>query len=188
MTVETRAKVIRVSFGAKDPKGAQKLFEQADEIDLDPKAYEQAEELYRRALRLDPSHTSARTNLGNVRYRRGDVAEAVRHWQDSACIDPMQPEPYYNMGVVRLENGDLSGAILFFRNAIRILPRNESELEAAIHYNLASALDESGDVEAARIHWQKHLDLTPDSEWAERARAFLADTSRLTLIRGGKGP
>jgi tetratricopeptide (TPR) repeat protein len=178
--------VLRAHFGAKDKRGAQAAFDEADKIDTDPKRYEQAEELYRKAIRLNPSLANARTNLGNVRYRRGDRDSALRHWQDALRVDPQQPEAYYNTGVAYLDNSEPRRAIPFFQTALGIVPKDELRLAADIHYNLASAFDELGYLDNARVHWKKHIELAPDSESAKYARTFLANTGRLVSIRGGK--
>lgn len=188
--------VVRVAFGAKDPERAQALYMQAGTLDESPSTYAEAEELYREAIRLDPSLAVARTNLGNIRFRRGALQEAIQHWQDASRIDPKQPEAYYNIGFAYLDESQPSKAVPFFRAALSVTEDGD-RIAADTHYNLASAFDEMGDVDSARVHWQKHVDLAPDGEWADYARKFLRDTNpspapppvrkpHLTPIRGGK--
>ena len=55
----------------------------------------------------------------------------------------------------------MDNAILFHRKAIH----EDSEFADA-HFNLARALEKFVDMEGAREHWQRYLDLDSSSEWA----------------------
>jgi tetratricopeptide (TPR) repeat protein len=183
--------VVCVAFGTKDPERARELYNQADLIDTDPASYAQAEKLYREAIRLDPSLAVARTNLGNVRFRRGDGHEAAQCYQDALRIDSNQVEATYNLGVIHSEWGEPARSIPFYELALSICPPGDPML-ADIHYNLALSLDEIGNVERARSHWKACSDLDPDSEWGRRAKRFFESTEptvhkpHLVSIRGGR--
>jgi Flp pilus assembly protein TadD len=51
----------------------------ASTLDEDPTTFDEAETLYKKAIDLDPQLAIAYTNLGNIRFRRGDEpgAEAL---------------------------------------------------------------------------------------------------------------
>jgi hypothetical protein len=187
-----------VILGQFDHVGATEAFNRASELDGDPKTYEDAEKLYRKALRLDPRFSEAWINLGNLRHRRCDSFEAIECYQAALRIDGKQVEPYYNIGCVYAENGTPTKAVRHYEQALYVFGLTQSgntldkQLLADIHYMLAVALDETGDVSAARGHWQHYIDLLPHSEWADCARVWLEDTAalvdkpRLVAIRGGK--
>ena len=42
-------------------------------------------------------------NLGVARYRQGDLARAVAHWNMARAISPRDPDPAHNLAVVRAE-------------------------------------------------------------------------------------
>ena len=44
------------------------------------------------ALRLDPSHAEAHSNLGVALARRGRVVEAIDHYREALRLDP-EPDP-----------------------------------------------------------------------------------------------
>jgi hypothetical protein len=190
-----------VVHGQFDHVGATEAFNRASELDVDPKTYADAEKLYRKALRLDPRFSEAWINLGNLRHRRRDSFEAIECYQTALRIDGKQVEPYYNIACVYAENGTPTKAVRHYEQALYIFGLTQSgatldkQLLADIHYNLAVALDETGNVSAARGHWQSYIDLSPHGEWADAARMWLKDTAsavvsgskpQLVAIRGGK--
>ena len=80
------------------------------------------EELYRRAIELDPWLAIAYTNLGNVCFRRGDEEGAETFYRKALEIEAAQPEAQYNLGYVMLERGHAAEAVTFFKGAIAASP------------------------------------------------------------------
>jgi hypothetical protein len=190
-----------VVHGQFDHVGATEAFNRASELDGDPKTYEDAEKLYRKALRLDPRFSEAWINLGNLRHRRCDSFEAIECYQAALRIDGKQVEPYYNSACVYAENGTPTKAVRHYKQALYVFgligfSKNlDKQLLADIHYNLAVSLDETGNTYAAREHWQRYIDLLPQGEWVEQAKQWLIVTAapttekpkpQLVAIQGGK--
>jgi tetratricopeptide (TPR) repeat protein len=129
-----------------------------------------AEHCYRQALALDGGLAAARTNLGSLAYRRGDVATAREAFEAALAIDPDQPEARFNLANIVLETGDLELAVAEFRRVLQTAPDF-----ADAHYNLAVALESLGGRAAARAHLERYLALETDATpWAEQARALIA--------------
>jgi DNA-binding transcriptional MerR regulator len=160
-------RLLRPSAGT-EARTAYDLYTRASGLDEDPKTFDDAEMLYRRAIHLDPSLAIAYTNLGNIRFRRGDEAGAERLYAQALEVDPDQPEAHYNIGYVTLERGDAERAVPFFEKAILVDPRF-----ADAHFNLAMALEGLGAKQRARPHWKRYLELEPEGTWAEIARQHL---------------
>ena len=99
-------RVLRPETSRARARTAYDLYVRASALDEDPATYDEAEELYARAIRLDPSLAIAYTNLGNIRFRRGDEAGAEELYRRALEIDARQPEAHYNLGYVMLERGD----------------------------------------------------------------------------------
>jgi tetratricopeptide (TPR) repeat protein len=161
-------RVLRPNAGRARAKTAYDLYVRASQLDEDPATMEEAEALYKRAVELDPWLAIAYTNLGNIRFRRGEEEQAVELYRRALMIDTVQPEAQYNLGYVMLERGLASEAIEFFNGAIRSDPRF-----ADAYFNLAMAYEQTGDAEAARPCWRKYLEIEPTGTWADIARRHL---------------
>lgn len=144
------------------------LYRQALRIDEKAERFDEAEQLYTRALQLDPTLAIAYTNLGNVRYRRGDHAGAERLYRRALACESDQPEAQYNLGYLLLESGDAAGAIKHFEVALESDPRF-----ADAWFNHALALEHLGRALDARPSWSRYLDLEPRGPWANVARRYL---------------
>jgi tetratricopeptide (TPR) repeat protein len=147
---------------------AYELYMKASALDEDPATYDEAEELYTKALHHDPSLAIAYTNLGNVLFRRGEEERALGLYQRALAIDPDQPEAHYNIGYVALERGEGPTAVVHFERAVRSDARF-----ADAHFNLAMALEQAGEADRAQQHWRRYLDLEPTGTWADVAQQHL---------------
>ncbi len=144
------------------------LYARASALDEDPASFEEAEKLYQRAIDLDPQLAIAYTNLGNIRFRRGDEPGAEVLYRKALELDERQPEAHYNLGYVMLERGFASRAVTYFEAAIKADPRF-----ADAHFNLAMAYEALSDKARARGHWKRYLELEPTGTWADIARDHL---------------
>jgi tetratricopeptide (TPR) repeat protein len=161
-------RMLRPETSASRARTAYDTYVEASTLDENPATYDKAEELYARAIRLDPSLAIAYTNLGNIRFRRGDEPGAEELYRRAIEVDPRQPEAHYNLGYVMLERGDAASAAPFFERALEGDPRF-----ADAHFNLAMAFEQLGERAHARPHWKKYLDLEPSGTWADVAREHL---------------
>jgi tetratricopeptide (TPR) repeat protein len=161
-------RVLRPARSATSGQTAYDLYTQASSLDEDPATYDEAEALYARAIRFDPHLAIAYTNLGNVRFRRGDEEGALALYRKALEIEPAQPEAHYNIGYVALEHGDARTAVVHFEKAIEADARF-----ADAHFNLAMALERERQPRRAREHWRNYLLLEPMGTWAEVARKHL---------------
>ncbi|MDP9002907.1 MAG: tetratricopeptide repeat protein [Myxococcota bacterium] len=161
-------RVLRPETSATRARTAYEMYVQASALDEDAATYEQAEALYQRAIQIDPSLAIAYTNLGNIRFRRGDEIGAEAMYRRAIEVDPRQPEAHYNLGYVMLERGDARVATAFFERALEGDPRF-----ADAHFNLAMAWERLGERSHARPHWRKYLELEPSGTWADVAREHL---------------
>lgn len=149
-------------------RSAYDFYMRASALDEDPSSFDEAESLYKKATELDPKLAIAYTNLGNIRFRRGDEAGAEALYRRALEIDERQPEAHYNLGYVMLERGYASQAVTYFEAAIKADPRF-----ADAHFNLAMAYEALADKARARVHWKRYLELEPTGTWADIARDHL---------------
>lgn len=144
---------------------AEVLYWRAHALDEDPACYEQAERLYREAIRIKPDYALAMTNLGNIRFRRHDPGEAREWYRRALELDPSQPEAHYNLGYLWLEEGFANKAVDYLREAVKLDPRFSDA-----HFNLAMALEQLECFDMARVHWRRYLALEPVGTWSDIAR------------------
>jgi tetratricopeptide (TPR) repeat protein len=161
-------RVLRPKAGRDRNRYAYELYTKASQLDEDPDTMDEAEALYRRALRYDPWMAIVYTNLGNIRFRRGDEAQAEQLYRNALQIDSEQSESQYNLGYMMLHRGESPVAIAFFEGAIRSDPSF-----ADAYFNLAMAYEHEGRVIKARRCWRRYLELEPEGSWAEIARHHL---------------
>jgi tetratricopeptide (TPR) repeat protein len=166
---DLRDEVVRVLRpDQRDParrRAAYEAYLEGARYDEEPTTFDRAEAAYRMAIELDPSFGHALTNLGNLRFRRGALAEAESLYQRALAVDPEQPEAFYNLGFIASERGDHVEARRCFAAAVTSDPAF-----ADAHFNLAMTLEALGDRTSARAHWRTYLVLEPEGEWAEIAR------------------
>jgi tetratricopeptide (TPR) repeat protein len=166
---DLRDEVVRVLRpDQRDParrRAAYEAYLEGARYDEEPATFDRAEAAYRKAVELDPSFGHALTNLGNLRFRRGALAEAETLYQRALAVDPEQPEAFYNLGFIASERGEHAEARRCFAAAVTSDPAF-----ADAHFNLAMTLEALGDRASARAHWRTYLVLEPEGEWAEIAR------------------
>ena len=161
-------RVLRPVVGRERARTAYELYVRASQLDEDPATIDDAEKLYQRALELDPWLAIAYTNLGNIRFRRGDEDAAEKLYRKALSLDTVQPEAQYNLGYVMLERGSPGDAVEFFKGAIASDPQF-----ADAYFNLAMAYEQAGDAAKARPCWRRYLEIEPTGTWAEIARKHL---------------
>tara|TARA_R110002049_G_scaffold27321_2_gene94029 strand:- start:108909 stop:110147 length:1239 start_codon:yes stop_codon:yes gene_type:complete len=106
--------------------------------------------------------------LGELLYRSGEPIAARERYYTAIELEPEFVEARTSLGCVLAETGQRQLAIAAFRGALEL---HEEYPDA--HYNLARALDDEGQDTQAKQHWQRFLELAPNSPWAAEAQARL---------------
>jgi Flp pilus assembly protein TadD len=121
----------------------------------------EAAQALREAIRLQPEFMGAHTTLAAVLRAEGDTAGADAESKTAADLSKrktsLQAATFAtNSGKRLLTAGDLPGAISQFRNAIQMVPDY-----APAHYQLAIALERSGQKDEASSEFHKAGELDP---------------------------
>ncbi|MCH1441575.1 MAG: tetratricopeptide repeat protein [Rubripirellula sp.] len=136
-------------------------YESEDDGDL-----ETAIDCYHAILARDGPRADIHFQLGELLYRTNEVIAARERYYSAIELDPDYVEARASLGCVLVETGQIDLAIAAFRGALSLY-----EDYADVHYNLARVLDDTGREVESKHHWQRFLQLSPDSPWAEEARS-----------------
>lgn len=115
---------------------AQKLTQQNDWPD--------AEAVYVRILRLDPSSLDAHFNLGHVLKKEKKFDQSIAEYRDAIRLAPDLPPPHFNLGNVLLAKNDFAHAAAEYRTVLQMQPQ-----DCQAHYALGFADYKMGKVPEA---------------------------------------
>ena len=134
--------------------------------------HEQAIAELKKALALDPRYTRAYHNLGVIYQLKEDWKQAVKNYERALSLDRNQLSSYNNLGLVYRSQRQPHEAREVLEKALAINPALPQT-----HYNLALVLEEIGEIERARFHYQKFAESTGEdnSRLAEKVRAHLQE-------------
>jgi tetratricopeptide (TPR) repeat protein len=126
--------------------------------------YEQAIELNRRALDLQPDLAGVWNSLGLSLMGRGrdlDFLEAAQAFKRAADLDPRDERPYQNLGVLYHERGFDEDALEYFSLALERNPNSLESLRGAV----ASAKNLLRSDEAGLHRLERALMMETSPEW-----------------------
>ncbi len=138
--------------------------------------YRDVETLWSDTLTKNPKCWMADHNLANLFLQRGDVPDAIAHWEHALQTDPDLPEVCNNLGTTLFKAGRVQEAIRRWEQAVRSDPDY-----FGAHFNLGVALVQQDRLPEGIGHLQQALRIDPDSFEAHYSLG-------LALVRLGKGP
>lgn len=118
---------------------------------------QQAEQLYRQVLEVEPKNADALHLLGVIASQAGEYEAAVNLITQALEIKPNYADAHYNLGNVLDNQGRFEEAIDCYRRAIEVDPRY---IDA--YYNLGTALKDQGELEEAIAAYRRALEIKPD--------------------------
>ncbi|MBI2901226.1 MAG: tetratricopeptide repeat protein [Planctomycetes bacterium] len=126
------------------------------------------------AVRLAPGYAEALVDRGNLKYRAGDFAAAVRDYDLALSVQPDSADACNNRGIARLARDDPRGAFADFDRAVRLRPNYWGS-----YLNRGNALRAMGDAKGAIEDYGRAIAMRPSGPNAffsrGRAKAMLAD-------------
>ncbi len=108
--------------------------------------------------------------LAELLYREGEIEAARERYYAAIEIDDSFVEARANLGCVLHETGRSDLAVAAFRGALAL-----HEDYADVHYHLARVLDELNHRSDASYHWQRFVELAPESPWIHEAESRLGE-------------
>jgi tetratricopeptide (TPR) repeat protein len=99
--------------------------------------------------------------LGNGLRQKGDIEAARAEFQEAARLNKIRTNQQAatfatNTGLAQLKEGNIDAALERFEAAVKLDPDN-----AQVHYQLAKALQQKGQREAAEKEYQKAKKINP---------------------------
>jgi tetratricopeptide (TPR) repeat protein len=101
---------------------------------------QEARDLFRRVLELEPDNVPARLPLAQIEHDEGESEAARLLYQQALALDPACVLAMLELGTMALERGELREAVLFFERAEKSAPGL-----ASIRYSLGRAYRQLGD-------------------------------------------
>lgn len=122
-----------------------------------------AEELYRKAIEIDPNYAVAYSNLGYILHTLERYDEAEVAYRKAIEIDPNYAIVYYNLGITLDELKQYDEAEKSYRKALALDPNNVSA-----YYNLGKVLNDLKRYDEAEAAYRKVLEINPNHTDAYR--------------------
>jgi protein O-mannosyl-transferase len=132
------------------------------------------------ALRSDPSNANIHYNLGAAYNAKGELDEAIKHYAEACRLRPDDAEARENLGLLLLTRGKPNEAVACLRESVRLRP------DGKVHYELALALDGSGQGEKAIIEYREAVRLSPTSPLFLNDLAWALATNPDEKVRDNK--
>ena len=129
---------------------------------LDAKQYEQAAQLFSRAIQADPQDYGAHFHLALAYSLLGKDSEAIPEYQKTLELKPGLYQAELNLGILLVRGKRASEAVPILHAAVQAKPK-----EFRPQWHLAEALLASGDAAQAEAHYQAAAELDPKSAAAE---------------------
>jgi len=149
-----RAAVSFAEAFQKDPKLAQAAINDGIAL-MALQKLDEAKKALQAAIVLEPRSAQAWYNLGLAQHAGNELEEALKSFQQAVVIDPRDADSTYFEGVCFQEMKELDKAIAIFKRALEIDP-----LHASAEFQLARALQRSGNTADAREHFKRFQHLT----------------------------
>jgi protein O-mannosyl-transferase len=125
-----------------------------------------SETLWTHALAVTSDNDVAHNNLGYLCVDRGDLDEAISHFETALRIRSSKPDPHYSVGSAFMEmnladalgrKGQPDEAMVHYAEAIELQPNY-----ADAYYYRGNILFAEGRIEEAMTDWEKTLQIQPN--------------------------
>jgi tetratricopeptide (TPR) repeat protein len=92
---------------------------------------EEALELFRQALRINPKYADIHNLIGVCHSHRGQLGPAVKHLLKAVSLAPNFTRAWLNLAFAQEQRGDRRGALAAYGRVLKLEPRNAMALAAA---------------------------------------------------------
>ena len=134
--------------------------------------YDLAQAQLKKAIALNPRYARAYHNLAVIFQLKGDLPQAKKNYLTVISLDSNHLASYNNLGLVYRAEKRFPEAKVMLEKALTVDPAYSQT-----HYNMALILEETGETEQARFHYQRFIDLSGDQNRSlvDRVKARLQE-------------
>jgi tetratricopeptide (TPR) repeat protein len=141
---------------------------------------EGARDALKKAIDIDPEFATPCVTLALLELKQGNAVEAAAASAKAIQLMPDHAEAHFYHGMATSNLGDLAKA----EESLRVvLGSPEADRFPRAHFLLGSVLAQEGQLQDAASHYQRYLELEPDSRAAAAVRAELEQWEDSGLIR-----
>ena len=121
-------------------------------------------------IQANPKDADSLMALGDEYYKIGDFATAGNWFTKVTLLEPANVRGFLALGAAAFNSGDLDAAEVAWRQALDI---DDTNVEA--HYDLGFLYFNRQPADMAKVqeHWNRVVELDPDSEIAQTVEAHL---------------
>lgn len=119
-------------------------------------------------LALEPDHSGALIELGNLAFERGEFQTAEHYYDRVVQADPNSVEGIYNLANVYFRTKKYAAAIRSYQTTLALDPEFPES-----YYNLALVYFSLRHLDKAAHFFRCYLELDPESGWRSQAEDFL---------------
>lgn len=83
---------------------------------------EEARNLYRKILKINPQNIQALNNLGVIHMKNKDFKKAILRFNDAIAIKRDYTDAHYNLACLYAQKNDVPQSMFYLKNAIRLNP------------------------------------------------------------------
>ena len=122
---------------------------------------DEAIDLYKKTIKINPKSPDAYSNLGNLEREKGNYEQAIVYILKSLELKPDNPDAHMNLGGIYIDLGDFDQALAPTLKSLDLKPDNP-----AAYMNLGSVYKNLGNLDKALASTLKSLELKPDNPGA----------------------
>lgn len=117
---------------------AEKALQKAADIYMSKEKVEDAEDILKEIMEINPDSVNIYNSLGVLSRRKGEFETALKHYQKALRIHPKSYQIHYNMGRLHLDLNDPGKAKTFFSKAVELNPSFKEAREVLSAIELGS--------------------------------------------------
>jgi protein O-mannosyl-transferase len=122
------------------------------------KMYADSDTLWWTTIARNPRSWMAHNNIAINLVQRGEIDEAIAHYDKALELDPSYGEAHYNLANALIRQKRVDEAIGHYQKAVELNPNNTKA-----YYNLGSVLVQAGRTEEGIALYHKALELNPNN-------------------------